>query len=221
MSMSDKVFTNNIYDFKSEWYGNDYGGFYIIPELLNDKSIVYSFGIGKDLSFDHEIVDKHNSNIFLFDPTPKSIEWVKEQKWSNNFNFYEYGLSNIDGYVDFYLPHNDQYVSSSEIVYDGVDTINNISVPMKTFSTIISELGHTHIDVLKMDIEGSEFLVIDDILNSDISITQILIEFHGRFIENGVLKTKNAIGSIISHGYLLYNTSISGEEFSFVKTIHL
>ena len=92
---------------------------------------------------------------------------------------------------------------------------------MKTFSTIISELGHTHIDVLKMDIEGSEFLVIDDILNSDISITQILIEFHGRFIENGVLKTKNAIGSIISHGYLLYNTSISGEEFSFVKTIHL
>ncbi len=49
---------------------------------------------------------------------------------------------------------------------------------MKSIENIMKELGHKHIDVLKMDIESAEYDVIENILNAKISITQILIEFH-------------------------------------------
>jgi FkbM family methyltransferase len=41
---------------------------------------------------------------------------------------------------------------------------------MKTLKDIMNELGHEHIDVLKMDIEGSEYDVLENILNENISV---------------------------------------------------
>src|SRR5690554_1691728 len=41
----------------------------------------------------------------------------------------------------------------------------------------MTQLGHKHIDVLKMDIEGAEYDVIENILSAQLPITQILIEF--------------------------------------------
>jgi hypothetical protein len=32
---------------KNVWYGNNYGGFYVYPDVLNEHSIIYSFGIGR------------------------------------------------------------------------------------------------------------------------------------------------------------------------------
>ena len=39
-----------------------------------------------------------------------------------------------------------------------------ITVQMKSFADITKELQHRHIDVVKMDIEGSEYDVIESIL---------------------------------------------------------
>ena len=81
-----------------KWYGNEYGGFYVCPVFINENSIVYSFGIGEDISFDKALIDIHGCHVFGFDPTPKSIDWIKSQKLPENFNFYEYGLG--DMFVD-------------------------------------------------------------------------------------------------------------------------
>ena len=50
--------------------GTNYGG-WIIPKNneLNDKSIIYSVGVGEDISFDLLLQCKYNSNIILIDPT--------------------------------------------------------------------------------------------------------------------------------------------------------
>ena len=89
---------------KHTWYGHAYGGFYVCPEYLNKQSIVYSFGIGEDTSFDNAIISNHDCKVFGFDPTPKSINWVKKNEEHDKFCFYEYGLSKESGFVDFYLP---------------------------------------------------------------------------------------------------------------------
>ena len=201
----------------SLWYGNTYRGFYIFPDLLDEKSVIYSFGIGQDISFDSEIIKNHNCHVFGFDPTPKSINWIKAQKLHEKFNFHEFGISNISGYVDFYLPKNHDYVSGSLVKQKNIDATNNVRVEMKSIKDIMSELDHKHIDVLKMDIEGSEYAVIKDILASNVSITQILIEFHDRFFEDGRLRTKQAIQELKRHGYEIYATSDSYEEISFIK----
>lgn len=199
------------------WYGNAYGGFYAAPDLINEKSVVYSFGIGEDISFDKALTKDHNCHIFCFDPTPKSINWIKRQELNDNFHFYEYGLYHRNEFIDFYLPQNADHVSGSAIAHKNVDVNKKVKVEMKSLSRIMNELGHKHIDVLKMDIESSEYDVIENILDEKISVTQILIEFHGRFFKNGTAKTRQAIDKLKKNGYKIFGISDSLEEISFIK----
>jgi len=202
---------------KHVWYGNTYGGFFVCPELLNKNSIVYSFGIGEDISFDLSIINNHDCKVFGFDPTPKSIDWVNKQTLPSKFTFFEYGINSKSGLVDFYLPRNPSHVSGSYIIQSNVNLIEKIVVKMKSLNDIISELGHDHIDLLKLDIEGAEYDVIKNILTSNISIGQILIEFHQGLVMKGKQKTLQAVKLLRNSGYEIFAISDSFEEFSFVK----
>lgn len=202
---------------KHAWYGNTYGGFYACPDFLNSNSIIYSFGIGEDISFDTAIINNHGCHVFGFDPTPKSIRWIKSQHLPAKFHFYEFGIGNKSGSVDFFLPKNPEHVSGSIIVQNNVDVKEKVTVTMKSLNDIMDELGHDHIDLLKMDIEGAEYEVMQNILNANIPLTQILIEFHDRFFENGTLKAKPIIKKMNSKGYEIFAVSDSFEEVSFIK----
>jgi FkbM family methyltransferase len=205
-------------DIACEWYGSPYGGFYIYPALLNPLSIVYSFGIGKDISFDLACIRNHSCKVFAFDPTPKSIEWIKKQKLPGQFHFHEYGISTAQsGLFDFYLPSNSKGVSGSlEAQIQEVDKNDFIKVLMKSFCDIAQELGHSHIDVLKMDIEGAEYQALDTLLNSGVTIDQILIEFHDRSFGWEEIKSKEPVQKLTERGYLIFGCSTSHEEISFI-----
>ncbi len=199
------------------WYGNSYGGFFIIPELLSEKSILYSIGIGKDISFDLKCLKKHALNIFAFDPTPKSINFIKEQKLPLNFKFYEYGITaNLSGVERFFMPENPNAVSGSLISHSETNATNFIEVNMLTFDDMAKLNKHNHIDVLKMDIEGAEYDVLDSILQSEVTIDQILVEFHDRLFDLKEYKSKNIVLKMIDFGYEIYGVSKSFEEISFV-----
>ena len=89
---------------------------------------------------------------------------------------------------------------------------------MKSFGDIISSFGHKKIDILKMDIEGSEFNVLESIFLSNIEIDQILIEFHDRLFVDGEKRRKNAENILRSNGFKIFAVSDSLEEVSFIRT---
>lgn len=202
-----------------KWYGNDYGGFYVAPGLLNSDSIVYSFGIGEDISFDLTIITNHKCKVFGFDPTPKSVNWIEEKlpSYSDSFQFFDYGIAEKTGKVNFFLPKNSNHISGSIINQNNVSNEESIEVQMKSFSDIANELGHSKIDVLKMDIEGAEYLIMESLLQSEIIIAQILVEFHDRFFIDGRKKTIDTINILKKHGYKIFGVSDSLEEISFIK----
>jgi len=199
------------------WYGSKYGGYYVCPELLNEKSIIYSFGIGEDISFDKTLINKYNCSVFCFDPTPKSINWMKRQELPEGLHFFEFGIGTKSGLYDFYLPNNPENVSSSAVIQNNIDFTRKITVKMKSLADICNELGHKHIDILKIDIEGAEYDVIENILSTNISITQLLVEFHDRLVENGITKGKQIIKKLISYNYGIFAVSDSFEEISFIN----
>jgi FkbM family methyltransferase len=200
---------------KKERFGSDYGGWDVAIEKINRNSIIYSFGIGTDASFDCEIINRYNAVVQAFDPTPKSIEWVKKQNFSSAFVLHEYGLADFDGTIQFNPPLNPDHVSFT--IVDRPETKEHaIMVPVKKLKTIMKELGNDTIDILKMDIEGAEYQVIDDMIASKIYPSQILVEFHHRFSNVGLQKTKNAIKSLNKVGYCLFSVSDSKEEFCFI-----
>ena len=88
---------------------------------------------------------------------------------------------------------------------------------LKSFSDILADLGHQQIDVLKMDIEGSEYAIIEDILTSGIPITQILVETHERFFEDGKTKGERFFKLLHRHGYRIFAISDTYQEISLVK----
>ena len=205
-------------DCDHEWYGNDYGGFYINPTLLNPNSIIYSFGIGKDVSFDKACMKNHKCKIFAFDPTPKSINFISKQNLPELFTFFNYGITEAkSGVFSFYLPANPKGVSGSLVESDAVSTHNSIDVEMKSFDDIVKELGHKHIDVIKIDIEGSEYAVLEKILESDVTVDQLLIEFHDRLFDQDNYRSKEIVEKLNNKGYEVFATSNTYEEVSFIN----
>lgn len=166
-----------------KWFGNDYGGFFVATDFVDENSVVYSFGIGEDVSFDTEIIKKYNANVYGFDPTPKSVKLISEQTLPEKFKFYDFGISDKTGPATFYFPKNPDFVSGSVVEQSNIDLENGIDVQLKTLDDKAHFLGHQKIDILKMDIEGSEYDVLENIVKSNLFIGQILIEFHDRFLK--------------------------------------
>lgn len=184
-----------------KFIGSNYGGFYIYTPVFPHNGRIYSCGIGEDISFDKEMIAKYNAKVFGFDPTPKSISWMDKQEKSLNFIFFSYGISDKDGEESFNLPLNENYVSGSVVTHENQG--KKIIVPMKKISTLMKELGHEKLHLLKMDIEGSEFKVIDNILEEKIEIDQICLEIHDRYFEDGKKRVRSLMRKIRKGGYTL------------------
>jgi hypothetical protein len=101
---------------------------------------------------------------------------------------------------------------------EAVEGLVKHKLPVHRLPTILAKLGHEKIDLMKMDIEGAEYEVIEDIIQSPVPILQLLIEFHHRFPYLGVRKSKEAISRLNQAGFKIFHVSPSGEEISFIKT---
>ena len=200
-------------------YGNEYGGYILYTDLIGENPIVYSFGIGEDISFDLDILNRHGGEIYAFDPTPKSKKFIQGNKSteSGRIRFFSYGLADKCHLARFHLPKNDNYVSGSEIKYNGVKD-EYIEVEMKDLNSIAEEQGHQRINILKMDIEGSEFKVIDSLDKIDgLIIDQICMETHQRFFEDGMKLIKNMSLKLYQMDYVLIYASNDYIDFTYVR----
>ena len=201
-----------------KWFGNDYGGFFVATDFVNENSVVYSFGIGEDVSFDLEVIKEYGAKVHGFDPTPKSVKWVSNQQLPEKFKFYDFGISDKTGDAVFYFPKNPDFVSGSVVAeQSNIDLQNRINVHLKTLKDTSQFLGHQKIDILKMDIEGAEYDVLEDIVKSDLYIGQILVEFHDRFFKNGREKTINILNILREKGFVIFGVSETFDEVSFIN----
>eukprot|EP00740_Mantoniella_antarctica_P025345 CAMPEP_0198703288 /NCGR_PEP_ID=MMETSP1468-20131203/389259_1 /TAXON_ID=1461545 /ORGANISM="Mantoniella sp, Strain CCMP1436" /LENGTH=291 /DNA_ID=CAMNT_0044461963 /DNA_START=1160 /DNA_END=2035 /DNA_ORIENTATION=- len=136
-----------------------------LPKRSN--CVVYSFGSKGEVSFELGVASKlPNCEIHIFDPTltPEQKEMVKTIPGAV---FHDFGVGTKDGNES--IARRLTWIQKTKLVY-----------PMKTLSTIMNILGHTWIDVLKMDIEGGEWKVFDNVFSSFsvVPVGQIQIELH-------------------------------------------
>ncbi|CAI7917089.1 unnamed protein product [Closterium sp. NIES-53] len=121
------------------------------PSLLNASSVVYSIGSdGKD-SFEEEIFSRFKSQIHVFDHTLTPRKKAKVER-KKAYKFHPIGLA----------------VSSNE------------SASLSSFKDLTTMLGHSFVDIFKVDCESCEYDVIPSILDGYTTppFGQLLIEIH-------------------------------------------
>ena len=197
--------------------GTGYGAWPVCENSLDKDSVVYAVGIGEDISFDLALIDRFELTVHAFDPTPASLAWLEKQELPASFVSYPVGLAGYDGTAEFHAPANPAHVSFS-MSHQAGNLEESVVVDVKRLSSLMEMLGHTHIDVLKMDIEGGEYDVISDLVTSGIDVKQLLVEFHHRIEGIGLDATRNAISKLNQAGYKIAYVSAIGEEYLFVKS---
>lgn len=177
-------------------------GFQVVPSLLEGREdfVAYSFGIGFDYSFELELAEKYDMEVYAFDPSPEVVKEMESKELPKKLKYYAYGLSDKDALKTFYLPSSGMDYSEHFAPWT---SSTKIQMQVRRLSTLMKQFGHDRLDLLKMDVEGSEFMALPDILESRIEFDQLCIETHTRIFPNSVEKMRGVKQLLNDHGYLL------------------
>lgn len=184
-------------------FGTTYGGWSLPVEAeLGPNSIIYSAGVGEDISFDLLLQEAYGCEIVLIDPTERAKAHYEEIKTFydtrkpyftgdiqpdyirtigrakpdfSKFTYVTKGLWHIPDTLKFYKPVNPKYVSHTFMTNMYSDEYTMAEVD--TVGSIMKELGHTQLDLLKLDIEGAEVTVLDQMLREQIYPRYLCVEF--------------------------------------------
>ncbi|HEY2735608.1 MAG TPA: FkbM family methyltransferase, partial [Polyangiales bacterium] len=75
-------------------------------------------------------------------------------------------------------------------------------------------LGHRHIDLLRLDVEGAEYEAIDAMSRSALRPCQLVVDFHHHMPHCRVSQTERALGQLRELGYRIFDCQPSGQVYS-------
>lgn len=145
---------------------------------LDKDSIIFDIG-GYKGEFARDIFCKYNSNIFIFEPVPEFFNEINQRFIRNGkVNVYNFGLGSKNQKSNIYLDNNGSslYKKAS----------NSIEIEIRSFNDFINENKIERIDLIKINIEGSEYDLLESIIEAgNISkIHNIQVQFHDYIIDN-------------------------------------
>lgn len=191
--------------------GSEYGGCTVPISLLSRSSICYSVGVGEDITWDRALMELVGCEVFAFDPTPVSVEYVKQHASDlPGFHFYDVGLWSRDGTMKFYAPRDPTHVSHSIINLQSTEQF--FEARCRRLVTLMKELGHSYIDLLKLDIFGAEYEVLDSMLQDNVLVHVLGVEF-GQPVS--FLRIRRTVRKLQKAGFTL--VSIDGWRYAFVR----
>ncbi len=193
---------------KIQIIGTEYGSSAIVLDLIPAGSTVISAGVGEDISFDLELIKLKQCRIIGIDPTEKAKRYIKNNP-NEHFCFLQKALyAESNKKIKMYKNTNPSYVSES--ITDSHNMVSK-SEFYETEVISISELLEEYKDIslLKIDIEGAEYEVINSL--EELYVPQIYIEFHHFCTDFTPYDTTRCIAHLNDMGYVVvYGKSLQG-----------
>ena len=208
----------------------------VCTEGLSNDSIVYSVGIGFDISFDVALHRAFGVHIFAFDPT-----FSRERRWkrllskyglkdSSHFRFMQLGLGGREALLPIFRPSKGRGpLERSQCTSASAEAKRRAEAPVAVAAvarlpTLMLLQQHAQVRLLKMDIEGAEFSVL-----ANTSATrqwlrtappdQIAVEFHERFGGSCHSAAREAAVALLrACGFSVRYISPNREEMLFVRS---
>lgn len=149
----------------------------LTPELRTDfpmdhSSVVVDVG-AHVAEWSQGIWDRYEPNIYAFEPAPPAVAKLLEGPGTNErFHVLPYGLGASDTTAEMHLS------DAGSTIYGGQGETAEIQI--RDVVAVFDELGITHVDVLKVNIEGGEYDLLDRLAETGWleRIDHVLVQFH-------------------------------------------
>ncbi|HEY8002303.1 MAG: FkbM family methyltransferase [Vicinamibacteria bacterium] len=191
--------------------GTDYGGWTIAEHVLGPESVCYCAGVGDDISFDLALIERYGCDVHAFDPTPASIRHVERTAADQPaFKFHPWAVWSTDGTLRLWAP---DYGDANFSAGNRHSSDESFDAPCRSLPSLMAELGHTHLDLLKIDVEGAEYELIETIIGLEPSVSIFCVEFHK---EPGIERMTSCVARLRQAGYR--PIALDGYDVSFVSS---
>jgi FkbM family methyltransferase len=198
-------------------YGSSYGGWSIPSRLLNAQSICYCVGCGEDITFDLALIETFGCRVFAFDPTPRAVQYVADKAANvDSYIFSDIGLWNDDTELRFFVPKDPAHVSHSALNLQ--KTERYFEAQVRRLGGIMAANGHEWLDLLKLDIEGAEYAVLNSIIEDKLSIRILCVEYDEFFqpLDGGFkVRIRSSVEALLDAGFIMVSSEGNGN-YTFV-----
>jgi FkbM family methyltransferase len=157
--------------------GSSYGAWALPTGLIEPSWVCYSVGVGGDITFDMELIQRYDMQIRAFEPVADYIGRALEQASGEpRFTAHQVAIATSDGPLRMQVTHDAQsqsvspaglYESSEFVEFEG-----------RSLPSLMAELGDERIDVLKLDIEGGEYDLMPTLELKALGVKVFSIQLH-------------------------------------------
>jgi len=148
---------------------------------LTSDSIVFDVG-GYKGEFAEDVYNKYACEIYVFEPVKELYEIIVKKFLGNTkVHVFNFGLSDSDQRVEINLADN------SSSIY--VESKEKEKIKLVSITSFIKDNNIEQIDLFKINIEGGEYSVLPNLINSGFVkiITNLQVQFHD-FVSDAINK---------------------------------
>ena len=172
----------------------------IYDELdIHNRGVVFDIGANIGL-WTAYILERGAKYVYSFEPNRLAFKQLEHNFEKNeNVSIIPKGIYHKHSKIPFYVDATNSLVSS---VVNGDGKVLAYEIDTLTIDEIIKNNNIGQIDLLKMDIEGAEFDIFDNISEETMSkINSLLIEYHDFYFPDGSHKVDNLVAQLEDFGY--------------------
>jgi FkbM family methyltransferase len=155
----------------SRWINDNGDHTHNLQYPLNSDSIILDLGGFKGI-WAQQIIDLYDPNMYIIEPISQFYLYTVEKfSYNNKVKLMNVGVANENKESIIYLNEDSSSFNSS-----GVAT----NVKLMTLETIFQTWNLTQIDLIQINIEGDEYIFLEQLVTSDIlnKLKYIQIQFH-------------------------------------------
>jgi len=155
------------------------GGYVVDSKIIGTSDRLISFGLGTDWSFELDYLKYTNKDVHIYDYTINYWPYIKIL-----IKYFRRLITFRTSYINFKIKLNDflklkKFLSLPKVKFFK----ERITFPLKNkndtdIETVFSRFDYKDAIILKCDIEGSEYDIIEQITRYSPRINMLIVEFH-------------------------------------------
>jgi len=177
---------------------------YAFLPRLNPGDVMIDVGTGPDPDLSKFLINEYQMECYAVDPTRKHSQTLRDlQAKVQGFHYLPYALGKYDKIVPFFESITNisgSILPTHRNVLD--DPTTTYRVKMITLVQLLETIGRPNISLLKIDVEGAEYGIINALeMDWILPIKQIIVEFHHNIVGTfSWSDTRQAIAKLESMG---------------------